>query len=141
MTIVVDASVAVKWLVRETDSDKADAILQGAKQKRLSLLAPEILPAEIGSFLWKAVFRIGLSPAEALAHYGRFQRACPALVRISALAESALKLALLHSRSVYDCLYVALASETPCDFVTADEKLFNALNGSVPQVRLLREWV
>ncbi len=141
MTIVVDASVAIKWLVLEQDSDKARAILGDAEKKRLSMLAPEILPAEVGNFLWKAVFRSGLGSKEALAQYGRFQRACPALVRISLLADSALRLALHFRRSVYDCLYVALAARTPCDFLTADERLFNALSGFVPQVRLLREWV
>ena len=140
MTIVVDASVAVKWLVPEADSDKAEAVLRAAGAGRLAMLAPEILSAEVGNFLWKAVFRGHMLPAEALALYGRFRLACPALVKISVLADSALGLALRHRRSVYDCLYLALATETECDFLTADAKFFKAVSAMIPRVRLLSDW-
>lgn len=116
-------------------------MLRAARENRLSMLAPGILPAEIGNFLWKAVYRARLQPAEARAQYGRFWRACPALVREYVLAGPALALALRHQCSVYDCLYVALAVGTPCDLVTADEKLFNAFSPSIGHLRLLRHWV
>ena len=141
MTVVVDASVAAKWLFQQQDTDKADAILNRVKQRRLSLLAPEILPAEIANFLWKAVTRAGLDRHDALVQYRRFQRACPALVRISKLSDPALRLALDYHHSVYNCLYVALALASSCDLVTADERLFNAFSPTLPQVRLLRSWV
>jgi predicted nucleic acid-binding protein len=140
MTVVIDASVAAKWLFKEPDSDRARDLLEGARARRLSLLAPELLPAEIGSMLWKRVFREGLDINDARAEYARFKRTCPALVRIRKLVDSALRLALQHRHSIYDCLYVTLALETPCDFVTADEKLHHALGSSFPQVRLLRDW-
>jgi predicted nucleic acid-binding protein len=140
MTVVIDASVAAKWLFQESGADKARSLLEGARTGRLSLLAPELLPAEIASSLWKRVYREGLQVGEVTAHFARFKRVCPALVRISTLAEPALLLALQHGRSVYDCLYVALALETSSELVTADEKLHRALGPSVPQVRLLRDW-
>jgi predicted nucleic acid-binding protein len=37
-----------------------------------------------------------------------------------------------HERSVYDCLYVALALEEDCEFVTADQSLIRALGGTFP---------
>lgn len=141
MTIVVDASVAVKWLVNEMDSDKAESILRDMQKKRLALFAPELLAAEVASFLWKAVWRGGLPAEEAVARYASFGRVCPKLVRISALGGPALRLALFYKRSVYDCLYLALADEVPCDFVTADERFYNAVKGRASGVRLLRDWV
>ena len=90
MTVVIDASVAVKWPSPEPDSDKARAILQDAREGRLSMLAPEILPAEVANYLWKAVIRGGLDSMAAFAQYERFRRACPELVRISVLAQTAL---------------------------------------------------
>jgi predicted nucleic acid-binding protein len=140
MTVIVDASVAAKWLFKENDAEKARAILEEAQAGRFSLLAPELLLAEVASSLWKRVRREGLQPADVRAHYSRFVEFCPALVRISSLTEPALSLALAHGHSVYDCLYVALALETRCDLVTADEWLHYALGSSFPQVRLLRDW-
>ena len=66
MNIVVDASVAAKWLLVEEDSDKAEALFRAWTAKRIGLLAPEILPAEVASALWKRVMRGLLPAAEAL---------------------------------------------------------------------------
>lgn len=140
MNLILDASVAAKWLFEEPDAERARSLLVASEQRRLKLLAPEILPAEIGSFLWKRVLRGILEAEEAMRHYARFLRVCPALVRISSLAYPALKLALAHRHSIYDSLYVALAASAGFDFVTADERLFRAFAPSFPQVRLLREW-
>lgn len=140
MTIVVDASVAAKWLFREPDADRARALLEETQAGHLAMLAPELLPVEIANSPWKRVYREGLRPEEVKAHYTRFLRLCPALVRISALMETAFHLALANKHPVYDCLYVALALGTPCPLVTADEGLFRAFSPAFPQIRLLRDW-
>ncbi len=140
MTIVVDASVAAKWLFEEADTAKAKLLLHEIQNGNLQSLAPDILPAEIANSLSKRVFRGVLEALEAAAQFDRFRRSCPALISNSLLAEAALRLALRHRRSVYDCLYVALALETPCDLVTADERLHRAFSPSMPQVHLLRDW-
>jgi predicted nucleic acid-binding protein len=139
MTIVVDASVAAKWILEEADSDRAESILSAVQQKRVVMSAPEILAAEIANVLWKAVWRDGMSVDDAQERYSAFVEVCPPLVRDSQLAASALELAVRFRRSVYDCLYIALAEQTPCEFVTADEKLYNAVRAELPGVRLLRE--
>ena len=139
MTIVVDASVAAKWILEEANSDRAESILSAVKEKRLAMLAPEILAAEIANVLWKAVWRDGMSVDDAKERYSVFLEVCPALVRDSKLAGAALQLAVRFHRSVYDCLYIALAEQTPCEFVTADEKLYNAVRHELRSVRLLGE--
>jgi predicted nucleic acid-binding protein len=53
-------------------------------------------------------------------------------VRSEPLIDLALRIALLHGRTAYDSLYVALAVILKSDLVTADEKLANALAGSFP---------
>src|ERR1700758_1660173 len=121
MTIIVDASVAVKWLFPESDTHKARALLDEARVGRLTMLAPELLPVEVASSLWKRVYRQGLEVDEVWAQYHRFLRLSPALVRISSLTDTAFRLALAKRYPIYDCLYVALALETPCSLVTADE--------------------
>ena len=140
MNIVVDASVAAKWLFSELDSDRAAALLHETVQGRLKSLAPDILPAEIGNVLAKRVLRGLLREQQALAEYERFQRSCPALISNKTLAESALRLALRRRHPIYDCLYLALALEARCDLLTADEKIHRAFSPDFPQVRLLRNW-
>ena len=43
-------------------------------------------------------------------------------------------------RDAYDSLYLALALREGCPFVTADQKLVNALAGTVPGVTWLGNW-
>lgn len=140
MTIVVDASVVAKWILEEPDSDLATAVLSAVEQAQLALLAPEILAAEIGNLLWKAVWRDRMTTVDAEKRYAAFAQVCPLLIRDSQLAGAALELAMRYHRSVYDCLYVALAEQTPCEFVTADERLYSALKDDLPRVRLLRDF-
>jgi predicted nucleic acid-binding protein len=45
---VVDASIAVKWLVTENFSEQAVRLLD----EELTLIAPELLFAEVGNALW-----------------------------------------------------------------------------------------
>ena len=51
MRLVVDASVAVKWLVEEEYSDVADMLLDG----RHELIAPRLMASEVGNALWRKV--------------------------------------------------------------------------------------
>lgn len=64
MNIVLDASVAAKWVLVEADTDKARAIFDAFTARRIGLLAPQILPAEVASTLLKRVMR-GLLPPDA----------------------------------------------------------------------------
>jgi predicted nucleic acid-binding protein len=140
MIAVIDASVAAKWFFQEPDSDKARDLLEQVRRGQVLLLAPELLAAEIGSMLWKRVLREGVSLDDATAQYARFKRVSVALVRITRLVDSALQLALRYRHSIYDCLYVALALEVPCDLLTADERLYRTFRPSFPRVRLLHNW-
>lgn len=140
MNAVIDASVAAKWLFMEPDSDIARDLLEAASKGQVSLIAPEILAAEIGSMLWKRVLREGVSPDDATAQYFRFKRLRMGLVEIKGLVDDALRLALRQRHPIYDCLYVALALEAGCDLVTADEKMHRAFSSDFPQIRLLHNW-
>ena len=60
-TLVIDASIAVKWVVEEHGTPEALALRQKAK-----LIAPELLVAECANILWKKVQRDELFEEEAL---------------------------------------------------------------------------
>lgn len=140
MNLVVDASVVGKCLVSEQDSDSARALFQEWAEGRTALLAPSILPAEVGNMLWKRARRWLIRADGAIRLFSEFQKLRIPLVRVERLAEPAFKLAIAHGHSVYDGLYVALAIQTGWDFVTADERLYNLLRPGFPQIRLLRDW-
>ena len=53
MSLIVDASVAVKWFVEEPDSDRARQ-LEFADE---DLIAPDLALAEVGNALWKKAVR------------------------------------------------------------------------------------
>lgn len=138
MNLVVDASVAVKWLFEEPDSDRAEALLASAGMGRLRLVAPTILVAEIANVLWKRMRRGDMDRQKTLETGERFEEICPLLLPIDDLVLRALELAIDSRHPVYDCLYVVLAEELRGDLVTADERLFGALAHVFPRVHLLR---
>jgi predicted nucleic acid-binding protein len=48
------------------------------------------------------------------------------------LFSEAPQIALTHDRSAYDCLQVALAARSKTEWITADERLANALAARLP---------
>ncbi len=117
-TLVIDASIAIKWVVEEDGTDLALALRQKAR-----LMAPDLIVAECANILWKKVQRKELSNDEALIAARLLPSAEIELVPSRALMESATRLAIKLDHPAYDCLYLALAVENGCRFVTADERL------------------
>jgi predicted nucleic acid-binding protein len=75
-----------------------------------------------------------LKPGEAALFLNGVLQSLPAIFDAIPLLPRALEIAKQHRRSVYDCLYVALAEREQCQLVTADGKLVNALQGTFPFV-------
>ena len=59
--VVVDASLAVKWLVDEDDSDKAHAVLESWVTHDVTRIAPYLMPFEVANVLHRRVLRGELS--------------------------------------------------------------------------------
>lgn len=131
--LVIDASIMVKLFVVEEHSDTSERVVNQA----IELLAPDLLWAEVASVLWKKVNRKQISATDAAAIYGDMLR-FPILTSSNGeLAASALALAMQTGRSVYDCLYLALAIRENIPFLTGDERLVHALAGG-PHAKLVR---
>ncbi len=122
-TLVIDASVAVKWVVEEEGTAEALALRHGAR-----LIAPDLLIAECGNILWKKVRRQELSSEEALLAARLLQGADVELLPGRSLLEAAVRIAVEIDHPAYDCLYLALAVATECRFVTADRRLLRTLD-------------
>jgi predicted nucleic acid-binding protein len=121
--VVVDASVAVKWLLPEAHSEAAARLLRGDQD----LWAPDLIWAEIGNVLWKK-WRLGeLSPETGAALLEDFRRFPLSIQDSEPLLDQAWKIACELGRTFYDSLYLALAASQGCSLVTADRRLWNAL--------------
>ena len=121
---VVDASVAVKWLVTETFSDNAVRLLNA----EVTLIAPELLFAEAGNALWAMCRRRDISGedfAEAIDTLRTAPVAVPATMRL--LAASASRLAVDLDHPVYDCFYLALGVQEHYPVITADSRFYGAV--------------
>jgi predicted nucleic acid-binding protein len=121
--LVIDPSIAVKWVVEEPGT--ADAVLLLRKTK---LIAPELLVAECANILWKKVRKHGLSTEEGLLAARILQGAEIELWPTRPLLEEATRLAINLDHPAYDCLYLALALERDCRFATADEHFLGKVN-------------
>ena len=120
--VVVDASVAVKWVLKEPDSDAARRIAETAE-----LLAPDLLWAELGNVLWRRQ-RLGeLSPENARGMLLTLRRFPVETFALFPLMPLGLEIAIAIGHSIYDCVYLALADREDCRLVTADERLRNAV--------------
>jgi predicted nucleic acid-binding protein len=133
--LVIDASVAIKWVIDEPGTAHALAL----RQHRLG--APDLLVAECANILWKKVRRGELSDQEATTAAALLCGADILLEPMSALMEQAVQLALRLGHPAYDCFYLALAEVTDAPLVTADEALVRRvrLAGLPIAVRLLGE--
>lgn len=117
---VVDASVGVKWVVNETDSDVARSLSQ------TSLHAPDLFPIECANILWKKARLRDLTRRNAMECLDILQQAPVAIVPTHELMPRALDLAFELQHPVHDCVYLALALLRGIPLVTADERLVKA---------------
>jgi predicted nucleic acid-binding protein len=134
-TFVVDANVAAKWLLPGAGEgllDQANHLVARHVRRELLLLAPDLIGAEIGNVLWKAVRRQRISLIEAENSLRRFIDLEIQLVPAAGLLVQTLQIAGTCDRSFYDSLYVALALSTKTELITADERLVNALGSRFP---------
>jgi len=130
---IIDASVAVRWLVQLPHHEEARALL--AHQHRL--IAPDFLNAEVGSALVKLVRAKVLSQTEGFEAYEDFFRAPVRVLPTRPLAHMAQKLALKHGQSFCDCLYLAMAEVEGGAFATADGQFWTAMKAT-PHAKSIR---
>jgi len=120
---VVDASVAVKWLFPEPQ--RADALR--LQRPEAMLHAPDFIQLEVVNVVAKRLRR-GLLPHEDASLAFGLARSLPvAFHSWLDLLAPAFRLAADTRRSMYDCLYLALAVRLDAQLVTADRKFFDAL--------------
>jgi predicted nucleic acid-binding protein len=123
---VLDASGALKWVLPESDSDRAIRLQEDVEKKVHELLAPDTFPVEIAHALTRAERRGLVPPLEALRRFNLVARTLPLLQSYLPLLPRAIELSSSERVGVYDCLYVALAEREQSKVVSADQRLVNS---------------
>lgn len=123
--MIVDASVAFKWIFVEEGSDAAQALLG-----RDDLRAPNLLLVEIGNALWKKGVRGEVGDHAAYATQVSIVSSFVSIQSEAALIPRAVEMALSLEHAIYDCVYLALAEQLSDTLVTADHKFWNKVAAS-----------
>ncbi len=125
--IIVDASVGVKWFIPEIHAAEARVWRSGPDTLHIPAFFFDL---EIANILWKKIQRGEISRADADLILGQLP-ALPLTRHPEApLLTAAFDLANRTQRTVYDCLYLALAIHLGGRMVTADQKFYNSLAGT-----------
>jgi len=119
LTWIIDASVALKWVIPEVLSDKADRLRAGDDE----ILAPDLLLVDAANALWKKTVSREISPAEADRALDLLSESGIDLRPTAPLLTRAMDIARRLNHPVYDCVYLALADREQASFVTADRRL------------------
>ena len=123
MRLVVDASVAVKWLVAEDDSEAARELAASGED----LHAPRLMACEVANALWRKA-RLGeIERGDAGAMLAAVQDMPVRWGADEAVCADAIRIALALDRPVYDCVYLALAHRIGAAVVTADLRFANVV--------------
>jgi len=121
VSLVIDASVAVQWVLDEVGTPRAIAL-----RDKDRLIAPTLIAAEVGSAIWKAVRRGAVSRGDALIAVESVLLPFDELMPIEEMRLRALDIAMALDHPIYDCFYLALAERERCPLVSADAKLVAA---------------
>ncbi len=139
--VVVDASLVVKWLVEEDDSDKAHAVLQSWVTRDVTRIAAYLLPFEVANALHRRVLRGELNVGDSTRMIARLLESRLELHQPPGLHVRALQLASqLNQNAVYDTHYLALSESFNCELWTADERFYRAAGPGIDNVRWLAEF-
>jgi predicted nucleic acid-binding protein len=135
VSVVIDASVALKWVLDEPGREAAEAFLDE------ELVAPALWLLEAANALWRRARRGELTQDEASERLRALLDAPVTTTSIEDDLPTAADLAGALGHPVYDCLYLALAVREDSYVVTADARFHDAVAQSPElrdRVRLLR---
>jgi predicted nucleic acid-binding protein len=132
MRYVLDASVALCWVLPRPNSGKALQLRINFQNAIHDLIAPSVFPGEIASALTKAERQKLIPVGDARPLMGQVMRTRPVMHHYELLLDRAVDISSQTRSSLYDCLCIALAEREGCDLVTDDQKLIANLKPQFP---------
>lgn len=143
--VVVDASVAVKWVIEEELSERAHALYAAMARAQLPIVAPPHFACEVLNALYQRTRRkeqrYRISEAEAEEVAAEFLDLAVELRNPANLYLTAFAFARAHRQpSIYDALYVVLAQMVGTELWTADRVLLQRIGAAAPWVRWIGDY-
>lgn len=135
--VVVDASVAYKWLSPdEQDYRHALDILAAHLTKQNPIIVPDLILYELAN-AWST--KTKLAPKNITDNIQELQRYTLEIINIDFnLIADAVEFSREYKISVYDACYAILAKKNGCDLVTADDKFIKKVN--LPFIKKLKDY-
>ena len=135
MKYILDASVAFKWLIAETDTPKALKLRDDFRNGAIELISPDFFPCEVIHTLTKAERQGRITQKEGAKLFLDFVATLPQLEQSFPFLARAYTITSAVRIGVFDCVYVALAEQENCEMVTADTRLIRNLQTQFPFVK------
>jgi predicted nucleic acid-binding protein len=140
--VVVDASLALKWVLSEADSSTAITLLQRWNTDNMEVIAPALFIYEATNILYRQVVTGKLSFDEVKKLLTKLF-SIGILLNFAQYREISIRAMELSDRfglpAAYDAHYLALAEHEKCEYWTADTRLWNAVRDKLPWVRRLSD--
>jgi predicted nucleic acid-binding protein len=139
--IVVDASVAAKWLLPEVGTPAALELQEGPDQ----LFAPDLIRPEVAGSITRRVWAENAKERLALANvkarcdkwFQLQERATISLLPESDLLQEAVRLSIAIKQTLPDCLYLTAARHLGAGLITADRPFWKRASPSYKRPTLL----
>ena len=133
MTYVLDASVALSWVLPRLHSVKAITLRDEYLNGTHDLIAPDIFPAETANALTKSERQKTIAVGDAVSLHLKILKACPNLHSYVPSIQRAIDISSQTRTAFYDCLR-RLAEQEQCEVVTVDDKFINSIQKQFPFV-------
>ena len=141
--VVVDSSIAISWLLEDSNSHVAQELLDEWIDNEIIILAPALLAYEVTNIIHQNARRgeIRLERAREILT-GFFETEITFdKAQSDSMSQRALELAHQFSLpATYDAYFLALAEREECELWTEDKRLKNAVKGKLPSVRSLEDY-
>ncbi len=140
-TVVVDAALAVKWVLPEELSGRAQGLYEEAVRGGRPVVGPSILAVEVVNVIHQRRRKDDITAAEADAALDLFLRLRIGSVAPPELHRQAAGFAVAHRlKHVYDAHYAVLARLLETELWTADRALLKSLGPAAPWVRWIGDF-
>jgi predicted nucleic acid-binding protein len=139
--VCVDASVALKLVLNESDSDQAQALWSDWLQRAVEVIAPYHLTFETTSVIRNRIYRGDISPEDGESAFEIIHAYNIRFLHPPQLVERAWQFATHFNRpTVYESFYLALSEYAGCELWTADRRLYSVVTHELPWVKWLGDF-
>lgn len=133
-TIIIDASVAAKWLLPDEYDPRANIVKKAFTDREIAIAVPTLIFYEINNLLKSAVLSKRISVKDSVDFYKNFINLDFIIHWSKELLRKTLQKALNLNISSYDASYVVLAEYLQIPLYSSDEKLVKKAASSLVKV-------